>query len=253
VNRETDAAESRRWVELEGASNFRDLGGYVTANGGRVRWGSVFRSDALHQLSEEDLRRLEALGVVRVIDLRSPEEVAANGRGSLGDSDVEYISAPIIPSTSGESQGAPPGDDIAERYAWYLEVGRAAFVEVFETLAASDRGAVVFHCAAGKDRTGVVAALLLTALGVGDDDVASDYALTTQVLPSVLERMSRDPIHGAAVAQAPPGRLVAAPETMYRFLRLVAERHHDARSWMEGAGVAGASIDSLRNRLRTSA
>jgi hypothetical protein len=140
VNRRTVDSLGQRWIELDGACNFRDLGGYGMSDGARVRWGTVFRSDALHQLSPDDLRRLEELGVERVIDLRSPEEVAALGRGSLADAKIEYISAPIIPTRGGEARAAPPGDDIAERYLWYLEVGRASFVEVFEIIATSDRG-----------------------------------------------------------------------------------------------------------------
>ena len=246
----------RRRVSAGSSSTGRTtfgIGGYLTGDGRRVRWGSVFRSDALHELSPLDVGRLEALGVDRVIDLRSPEEIAALGRGPLADTGIEYIPAPIIQSRTGEARGAPPGDDIAERYLWYLEVGRSAFVEVFESLAATDRGAVVFHCAAGKDRTGVVAALLLAALDVDDDDVASDYALTSVALPSILARLARDPIHGEAIAKIPEGRLNASAETMHRFLRLLGERHQGARSWMTSVGLTNTTLDSLQARLKASA
>ncbi len=241
-----------RWVPLDGAFNFRDLGGYRAGDGATIRWGSVFRSDALHHLSAEDVQRLMALGIDRVIDLRSPEEVAAVGRGGLADQGIDYAWAPILQSTRGEAQAAPTSPDLAERYLWYLEVGQKAFVEAFEVLAEPGRGAVVFHCTAGKDRTGVLAALLLAALGVDGDDIASDYALTGRALPSIVERLARDPVHGAAVAQTPPERLIVSADTMRRFLQLLSDRHGGAAPWIESAGVSTAAIESLRDRLRSS-
>jgi protein-tyrosine phosphatase len=238
----------RRWVQLDGAFNFRDLGGYV-AGAGTTVWGSVFRSDALHHLSAEDVRRLSAIGIRQVIDLRSPEEIAAVGRGCLAEEGIDYVWAPVLQSTSGEAEGAPTSPDLAERYMWYLDVGRGAFVDAIEVLAESGPGAVVFHCTAGKDRTGVLAALLLATLGVSEDDIASDYALTGRALPSIIERLSRDPIHGAAVAQAPPDRRIVSADTMRRFLQLLSDRHGGAAPWMATAGVSSTSIDALRDRL----
>ena len=129
----------RRWVALDGAFNFRDLGGYATRQGARVRWGSLYRSDALHHLSAGDVEVLAGLGVDRVIDLRAPEEIAAVGRGLLSDGPFGYLNAPVIPSISGEALGAPPGDDIGERYLWYLDVGRQALVDAIEALAEPGR------------------------------------------------------------------------------------------------------------------
>jgi hypothetical protein len=225
----------------------------MTADGSRVRWGSIFRSDALQHLSTGDLRRLESLGVDRVIDLRSPDEIAAVGRGNLGEGTVQYLTASVIPSLSDEALGAPPGDDIARRYLWYLDVGRDALATIFETLTEAGGGAVLFHCAAGKDRTGVLAALLLSVLGVGEDDIIADYALTNRAMPSILERLTRDPLHGEAVAQMPASRRIVLPDTMRRFLELLDQQHGGARTWMESAGVAPGSIDTLRTKLLTAA
>jgi protein-tyrosine phosphatase len=247
---DVDEQEDRRWVALEGAFNFRDLGGYATGDGTRVRAGMVFRADALNHSSPDDLRVLEALGVDRIIDLRSPEEIGAVGRGLLADGPIEYVTASVIPMAGGEAVGAPSGDDIAERYLWYLDIGRDAFVSAFEVLSEEGRGAVVFHCAAGKDRTGVLAALLLSVLGVGADDIVADYALTNRAMPSILERLANDPIVGPRVMQIPPGRVMAPPETMGRFLELLDTRHGGAQAWLEQAGVPPRSIAGLRSSLR---
>jgi Tyrosine phosphatase family len=98
----------------------------------------------------------------------------------------------------------------------------------------------------------VLAALLLAALGVDGDHIAFDYALTGRALPSIVERLARDPVHGAAVAQAPPERLIVSARTMHRFLQLLSDRHGGAAPWMESAGVPSAAIESLRGRLRSS-
>jgi protein-tyrosine phosphatase len=111
----------------------------------------------------------------------------------------------------------------------------------------------VFHCTAGKDRTGVLAALLLAVMGVGDDDIVADYALTNLALPAIYERLARDPAYGEWMVQVPASRRVAQPATMHRFLRLLEREHGGARAWLEQAGVAPASLDALRTRLRVSA
>ena len=242
-------ADARRWVALEGAFNFRDLGGYAAGGRARSRWGAVYRSDALHHLSPSDLRTLEALGVNRVIDLRSPTEIASTGRGSLGEGQVEYLTASVIPTAGSEATGAPSSDNLAERYMWYLEIGGDAIAESIEILAASHGGAVVFHCAAGKDRTGVVAALLLEVLGVSHDDIVADYALTDHALPSILARLAQDPVHAAAMSQIPDSRRMVRPEVMRGFLQLLDERCGGARPWSEKAGVRPRSVDMLRSRL----
>jgi protein-tyrosine phosphatase len=253
VEAAADDPGGRRWVALDGAFNFRDLGGYATRRGARLRWGSVYRSDALHHLSAGDVEVLAGLGVDQVIDLRAPDAIAAVGRGVLSDGPFGYLNAPVIPSVSGEALGAPPGDDIGERYLWYLDVGRQALVDAIEGLAEPGRGAVVFHCAAGKDRTGVLAALVLAMLDVGYDDIVADYALTNRALPSILDRLAADPLHGASVAQMPADRLTVRPEAMRRFLQLLDDNHGGARSWAESAGVPPTCIDALRARLDVTA
>jgi protein-tyrosine phosphatase len=243
----------QRWVVLDGAFNFRDLGGYATRQGARLRWGSLYRSDALQHLSARDVEVLAGLGVNRVIDLRAPDEIAAVGRGVLTDGSFGYLNAPVLPSISGEALGAPPGDDVGGRYLWYLDIGRQALVDAIEALAEPDRGAVVFHCAAGKDRTGVLAALVLALLDVGYDDIVADYALTNRALPSILDRLAADPLHAASVAKMPADRRTVRPEAMRRFLDLLDDKYGGARSWAASAGLAPRCIDALRAGLYVTA
>ena len=132
-------------------------------------------------------------------------------------------------------------------------MGRQALVDAIEALAEPGRGAVVFHCAAGKDRTGVLAALVLAMLDVGYDDIVADYALTNLALPSILDRLAADPLHGAAVAQIPADRRTVRPEAMRRFLQLLDDTYGGARSWAESAGLTPTCIDAVRVRLDVTA
>ncbi len=238
-----------RWVGLEGAFNFRDLGGYPCEGGRRVVSGVLFRSDALHHLTAADIGAMAALGIRTVIDLRAPDEIERVGVGPIAHAGLGYLNAPVIPALSGEAGGAPPGTDVAERYLWYLDVGRQALVDAIEVIADADRSGVVFHCAAGKDRTGVLAALVLGILGVPGEEIVADYALTNRAMPSILARLSVDPVHAETVSRMDADRRSARPEVMRRFLELVEETYGGPADWALGAGVAPESLSAIRDRL----
>ncbi|MCX5064576.1 tyrosine-protein phosphatase [Micromonospora lupini] len=168
-----------RHVAFDRLHNFRDLGGYRTDGGRSVRWGLLYRSDSLGKLSGADLDRFQALGVRTVIDLRYPWEIAARGRApeldglawhNLSIEHRPYDQAVIDPAVD-------PWRHLADRYAEVAEDGVAELREALEVIAAAD-APLVFHCASGKDRTGLLAALLLTLLGVDEEQIAADFALT---------------------------------------------------------------------------
>ena len=229
-----------RLLPLVGASNFRDLGGYPTTDGGMTRWGQLFRSDTLHELTEADLEVLREVGLASVIDLRTATELGRSGRGLLGEETVAYLHASVLQEEGGESVAipAPSDDDPAERYLWYLEVGRGALRDALGMVADPRNRPLVFHCAAGKDRTGVLAALILDILGVEHSVIVDDYAITATRMELILDRLRRDPVWGRSVAEIPPGRVHAEATTMARFLDLLYERHGGAHAWALTAGVA---------------
>jgi protein-tyrosine phosphatase len=240
-----------RLLPLDGASNFRDLGGYPTTDGGMTRWGQLFRSDTLHELTEADLEVLRGVGLVSVIDLRTATELDRSGRGLLGQEEVAYLHASVLREEGGESVAipAPSDDDPAERYLWYLEVGRGALTEALTMVADPQNRPLVFHCAAGKDRTGVLAALILDILGVEHGVIVDDYAITATRMGLILERLRRDPVWGSSIAEIPPGRVHAEAATMARFLELLHERHGGAREWALAAGVPGESLRAMTTQL----
>jgi protein-tyrosine phosphatase len=240
-----------RLLPLVGAYNFRDLGGYPTGDGRRTRWGRLYRSDTLHELTDGDLTVLRDLGLRAVLDLRTADEVEQNGRGLLATEPIDYQHLSVIDQDAGESTAAPapPGVDLAERYLWYLEIGRRALVRALEAMTIEERYPMVFHCTAGKDRTGVLAALVLDIVGVEPAVIAEDYLITATRLELIVARLRRDPVHGARLAEIPASRLAVELSTMQRFVELLYERHGGGRAWALAAGLGQGSLDRLPELL----
>ncbi|MFB7123404.1 tyrosine-protein phosphatase [Kitasatospora xanthocidica] len=240
-----------RHIEFEALHNFRDLGGYPGAGGRSVRWGLVYRSDSLGKLgSPADLDRLRALGVRTVIDLRYPWEIDAKGRVP-GFEGLEYHNLSIEHRPYDQAEIDPevdPWRHLADRFAEVAEDGVKEIRQALDVITAAE-APVVFHCASGKDRTGLIAALLLTLLGVGEDDIAADFALTELATAHFV----------AEWHAAHPGRTLRwpgygrAPEAVIRLtLADLADRHGSVGAYLTGVlGIDRAQIDTLRARLLT--
>lgn len=173
-----------RSVALSGASNFRDLGGYAGQDGRLVRWRRLFRSDHLAGLTGQDAQTLATLGLARAVDLRGQLESAAQ---SYSLAAVRYHALPIEPTVvqrakemaqAGQQMTVPIARHLMEdTYRAFVSDNAPQFAALFEHLLEEDTP-LVFHCTAGKDRTGFAAALILRALGVREDVVMEDYLLT---------------------------------------------------------------------------
>lgn len=168
----------QRRVDFGGVTNFRDLGGYETDDGRRVRWGRVFRSDGLHGLSGKDLEVFDALGVSAIYDLRRPEEIE-HFPGPRPHIHLELPSTRVADTPPERLRSKLDGERwLADDYRAMLRDSPLVFGRLFSLLASEDRLPAVFHCFGGKDRTGMVAALLLGCLGVPREEVLYDYELT---------------------------------------------------------------------------
>jgi len=188
-----------RLVPFEASFNCRDIGGYETVDGRRVRRGCVFRSDTLHRLTAADLERARELGIRTVIDLRSTDELTEWGRFAHADS-VAFHHLPLFEQ---EEPGLEPFDHddpeppVGEMYVQMATAGRDALATSLRVIAEGEHS-VVFHCAAGKDRTGILAALLLSTLGVSEDLVVADYEISEHALaPSFAWACRRDVLAAA--------------------------------------------------------
>ena len=176
---------SKRAVMLEGASNFRDLGGYPTQNGHQVKWGHLYRSADISKLTDADLQTLTDHHIATVCDLRGPDEIKTNPdrmpSGAIwynmpaGSENTRAASAALM--------GAKPANRDSMMLAFYSRTDhlKAKYKPVFDQLLALNNDkALLFHCTAGKDRTGVGAALILSALGVDQATILKDYAATNE-------------------------------------------------------------------------
>ena len=219
---------------LEGTPNFRDLGGLPTVDGRVTRHGVLFRSSALEELSSRDVRRLiDDIGVRTVIDLRSADDCET--AEALRDTSIRYVNLPVsrgAPTTSlDRPMDADGRADMARIYGMYLEVSSASIREIFAELTSGATPAV-FHCAAGKDRTGVVAAIVLSAVGVTRDAVVADFMETEPALDEIIAYLQRRPACADIVLRFPPGTMDVGANFMIDFLDDVERTYGGMYAWL---------------------
>ncbi|WP_438871062.1 tyrosine-protein phosphatase [Paractinoplanes durhamensis] len=228
--------------------NFRDVGGYAGLDGRTVQWRRLFRSDALHRIGEEDAAAFASLGVRTVIDLRRPFEIERYGRVAERYG-LDYRNL-VLQHVDWEEIDHP--DDVvherwlADRYLNFAEDGQEALLASLRIIADPSRAPVIVHCMAGKDRTGTVCALTLSLLGVSDEDIAADYALTTSSMKRLTDYLLEN--HPSAVLgnehmfDSPPG-------AMLMFLSDLREMHGSVEEYVRDIGLLGKEISSLRGHL----
>ncbi|MCU1362788.1 MAG: protein tyrosine/serine phosphatase [Acidimicrobiaceae bacterium] len=195
---------------------------------------------------------LRSLGVATVVDLRSPSEVARTGSAFRGDPFIRFVNSSVLSSdVLNEPRDEESMDDqyLARRYLHYLEVGGDAFTRAFEEMSHEENYPLVFNCFFGKDRTGVLAALVLSCLGVERSSVVDDYALTATRVPLIVERLRTDPLYRDTVERTNPVVFSATTATMSRFLDEVDQRFGGARGWALGAGVSRRQLDRISHLL----
>lgn len=235
---------------LQGASNFRDVGGYLTAQGRRVRRGQVFRSDHLAGLTDADVARLQALGVRRSLDFRGVSEFTATPYDIPG---VERVALSIEPTVIARmqalvAQGIVPTTEetvalMQETYRDFVNRNAATFGRFLKHLLAQPTPQV-FHCTAGKDRTGFAAALLLSALGVDTATIEHDYLLTNQLY-------RRDPrLEGQGHPHVMKVLWQVQPEFLHAAFEAVDVQHGGMRDYLHGpVGLSPQEVAELQARL----
>jgi protein-tyrosine phosphatase len=243
--------EQREWTRLldwEGCLNARDLGGYETAGGRETRWGAVVRSDSLAALTEAGRAALAGYGVRAIIDLRLADEIAVhpNPFAEPGDHGIVYTNLSIIDPAAGFP---PDTSTMAQSYLWMLDRFGGFVAEVMAAVADAPEGGVLIHCAAGKDRTGLVSALLLGLVEVPDETIAADYAMTAELLRPRDEEWLENGPGERAEREAMLARFAPTAEVMLEVLRGLAERYGGVEGYLLQVGVSPADLDRLRHRL----
>jgi protein-tyrosine phosphatase len=248
------AIHTDRHVALESAFNFRDLGGYPAGPGRRTRWRTLFRADGLHRLTEPDLEILRRLGLCTVIDLRTENELVERGRFPIDAHPVGYHHLSLM-DVIWDPAEAPAADEPATafllgKYIDMVSTAEDRVAEAFRILAGVGALPAVFHCAAGKDRTGVLAGVLLSTLGVADEDVVADYALTAQAMTRMQERWAAESEEARAALAATPAAFMAAdPAAMAGLLALISQEHGSTRDYVRSLGVSDDVLAGLDEAL----
>lgn len=246
----------QRHIAFERCFNFRDVGGYATRRGGAVAWGRLYRSSEVHTMTEADAARARGeLGVRTVIDLRQPGVAARTDDGPLARPPTRYHNIPLIddgdmPEDSSEaSQAMAVPLDYLRRLEQPLY--GEGIVESLRRIAEPGALPAVVHCSAGKDRTGLVVAVLLGALGVDDEDIVRDYALTARYMPRLLDHWweNDNKTQETRYEHLPPYIYDARPETMEHVLDTLKQRYGGMRGYLERHGGDDALVRSLEEAL----
>ncbi|MGQ3675642.1 tyrosine-protein phosphatase [Xanthobacter sp. TB0139] len=248
----TSSPSYERFLALPGIFNLRDLGGYA-AETQPTAWRRFLRSDSPHRIGEEGIQKLLDEGVRMVIDLRGHKEVAnaPNPFAQMGEAmdrpPVIYRHVSLFSGLAPQAQ--PSGDLLQELYLQALHQRAEVFTQVLTDIATAPAGTVLFHCTAGKDRTGLVAALLLSLVGVEPEIIISDYALTEHAITPLLAELEAEATkRGADPALLRPF-MACNSELLTTALEQMSQQYGSAEAYLLAAGMSGQNITRLKARL----
>jgi protein-tyrosine phosphatase len=239
---------AQRVITLEGAVNFRDLGGYRTTDGQRTRWRVLFRADGLSELTESDLEVMRELGVRTVVDLRSGYEVE-QGRFNIDAHPVDFFHFPFIDALPATEEWDRRPGLLGSQYKEMLDDAGHQILSALTALAAPEARPAVFHCTAGKDRTGLLSAIVLMLLGVDEETVVADYALSGEAMERLRAKL---------ILKYPDGRDVIAdidevfsadPANMVGLIEHLRARYGTMAEYAAHIGVSDALVAQLRAGL----
>jgi protein-tyrosine phosphatase len=245
-----------RHINFESVPNFRDLGGYRTRDGRAVVWRRLFRSAALHSMSRPDIARLkEDIRPRAVIDLGTPREPTKQREISLlGDIGARYHNVPFRPDSLDYLKHETElfrDANLGELYLYRIrrpEFGKK-LVDSLELIADRNNHPLVFHCSVGKDRTGVLAAILLAAAGVIDEDIIHDYTLSAPFMPDLRDHWRNDPAAPPEVKEVPDFQWEASAESMARFFALLRREYGSAPGYLKAQGADDSLLQRLEEAL----
>ncbi|UYV36791.1 tyrosine-protein phosphatase [Rhodobacteraceae bacterium D3-12] len=242
----------QRRIDLPGVQNIRDLGGYTTRDGMTTRWRRVLRGDGLHRLTSDGFATLTDEGLTSVIDLRSAGELTDEPNPFVDHARINFFHKPVYDDLAPAlmaTKEAGEDDPLIQFYLTALIDRGEAMRDILATIASAPSGTILFHCTAGKDRTGLVAALLLEIAGVDRETILSDYALTGDFISDLVKELLARTRANGGDAETHARFLACAPLTMATTLDQVTHRHGSMSNYLKDIGLAAGDISALRDRL----
>ena len=239
-------AAMRHW-QLPDAHNIRDLGGYPRAAGGITQWRRLLRGEALHHLRAESVAALVDNDLTLVIDLRGPHETTLTPHPFRDHTTIAYRNIVLFDALAPIAMSETPFD-MAQRYCDALDECGPQLAEVLRAIIAAPPGIVMFHCTAGKDRTGIVAALLLLIAGVDRSDIASDYALTAAAV-DMIDQLRQRALDAGAQPDHIERVLASDARTMLVMLDHLDTAHGGIDAYLAHIGLAPSERAALADRL----
>ena len=245
----------QRHIPFEGCYNFRDVGGYRASNGSMVGWRRLYRSSEIHYMSDADVAHArDDLGVTTVIDLRQPGVAARDSERHLTRPPVRYHNIALI-DDGDEALSREPDATVPMTVDYLQRLEQPQYgggiVSALRTIAEPDALPAVFHCSAGKDRTGLLAAVLLGVLGVADEDIVRDYAITARYMHRLVDHwwLTDQKSSEKYFGRLPPYMYDARPETMEYVLTALYRDYGSMRGYLEAQGGDAALIGRLEDIL----
>jgi protein-tyrosine phosphatase len=241
-------AASQRHLAIAGTHNVRDLGGYATCDGLHTRWGMLLRSDKLFHLPPAGRQALIDLGLHTVLDLRYSAEMETEPDDFAASQATHYVPMPLYELSGDGTLPAVP-DDLKEMYCLILDHRQEQIVTIFRTLFAPGALPALYHCTAGKDRTGLISALILGAVGVPDETIVADYVLSAQYLNYLLDQLRQQARLMGYDAEWYDRLLMCEPDIMRHTLKHIEDHYESVPAYLRKAGLAQTELDHIRRTL----
>ena len=245
--------DPRRHLDLEGTVNTRDVGGYETRDGRRTKWGVLLRSDSLHELSQASKLELSDFGLRSVLDLRKSTEMQKTRNVFFGSETVDYYHQSMVGDTlMREREHIPEELDYVEHMRWsysvVLDRRKSHVQDTLSLLARPGTLPALVHCAGGTERTGLIVGLVLSIVGVPDETIAEDFALTARFTYD--RHLERNPaLTPDTYTLEDHQARICRPDTMLAVLRTLEERYCGVVGYARNIGVSEREMEALRDAL----
>ena len=232
-------------LPLAGAHNVRDLGGYPTEDGKTTKYKAFLRGDSLHGLTKEDEEYLDGYGVRLVIDVRGNNEAFLHP-DHIDKKRIKRLHVPLLDHIQSEAMLGKLPDDMGGMYIGLVENSKDGLKEIFANMA-GEEGVTLYHCTAGKDRTGIITLLVLKLAGVADDAVLADYAVSETYMKDMFEKQRR--MVEKAGVNVPDYVFRSKPEYMQKLMEHIAGKYGAAEGYLEAIGLSGGEIGRLKGKI----